>query len=110
MTCAAQRRVRVCECGHGEIREGGNPFVCPDCGGVVASAARAPAPDVGGEPLTLAEVDQLHGQVFATPAGGRWMAAMAREKGVCGVVRLSEIREALARERERWGQGELKPD
>jgi hypothetical protein len=102
MTCAVQRRVRVCECGHSEIREG-EPFVCPDCGGVVmASGAR--------EPPSEAEVDQLHGQVFARPEGARWMAAMIRAKGVCGVVRLSEIREALGRERRRWGQGGLTPD
>lgn len=109
MSASAQRRVRTCECGHAEVRDG-DPFVCPECGGVIASAAR-PAPAANdGEPLNEAELDKLTGQVFARVEARRWLVAMAREKGDDGVVSLSEIRTRLRRERERWGQGALKPD
>jgi len=51
--------------------------------------------------MTEAEVDQLAGEVFATPAGSRFLAYLD-ERGVLGAYFAAEIRRRLARMRDRW--------
>jgi hypothetical protein len=59
--------------------------------------------------VTEAELDQLTGEVFATPAGKRWLEAVGFRSDAPATFLLAEVRARIARMRQRWRTGSLTP-